>query len=72
MVDSKTPTVVALIPARAGSKRVPGKNIRRLKGHPLIAYTIAAATQSQVFSAVIVSTDSEEVAEIARYYSAEV
>ncbi|WP_293096407.1 acylneuraminate cytidylyltransferase family protein [Moorena sp. SIOASIH] len=72
MVDSKTPTVVALIPARAGSKRVPGKNIRRLKGHPLIAYTIAAATQSQVFSAVIVSTDSEEVADIARYYSAEV
>ncbi|NES41052.1 MAG: acylneuraminate cytidylyltransferase family protein [Moorea sp. SIO2C4] len=72
MVDSKTPTVVALIPARAGSKRVPGKNIRRLKGHPLIAYTIAAATQSQVFSAVIVSTDSEEVAEIARYYSADV
>ncbi|WP_287359731.1 acylneuraminate cytidylyltransferase family protein [Moorena sp. SIO3B2] len=71
-MDSKTPTVVALIPARAGSKRVPGKNIRRLKGHPLIAYTIAAATQSQVFSAVIVSTDSEEVAEIARYYSAEV
>ncbi|WP_287313302.1 hypothetical protein [Moorena sp. SIO1G6] len=71
-MDSKTPTVVALIPARAGSKRVPGKNIRRLKGHPLIAYTIAAATQSQVFSAVIVSTDSEEVAEIARYYNAEV
>ncbi|OLT67688.1 acylneuraminate cytidylyltransferase family protein [Moorena producens] len=71
-MDSKTPTVVALIPARAGSKRVPGKNIRRLKGHPLIAYTIAAATQSQVFSSVIVSTDSEEVAEIARYYSAEV
>jgi len=71
-VDSKTPTVVALIPARAGSKRVPGKNIRPLKGHPLIAYTIAAATQSQVFSAVIVSTDSEEVAEIARYYNAEV
>ena len=71
-MDSKTPTVVALIPARAGSKRVPGKNIRRLKGHPLIAYTIAAATQSQVFSAVIVSTDSEEVAEIARYYSADV
>ncbi|WP_293080853.1 hypothetical protein [Moorena sp. SIO3H5] len=71
-MDSKTPTVVALIPARAGSKRVPGKNIRRLKGHPLIAYTIAAATQSQVFSAVIVSTDSEEVADIARYYNAEV
>ena len=71
-MDSKTPTVVALIPARAGSKRVPGKNIRRLKGHPLIAYTIAAATQSQVFSAVIVSTDSEEVADIARYYTAEV
>ncbi len=64
--------VVALIPARAGSKRVPGKNIRPLHGHPLIAYTIAPALQSGVFDAVIVSTDSEEVAAIARHYGAEV
>lgn len=67
-----TPTLIALIPARAGSKRVPGKNIRRLAGHPLIAYTISAAIQSQVFDAVLVSTDSPEVAAIARYYGAEV
>jgi CMP-N,N'-diacetyllegionaminic acid synthase len=66
------PSIVALIPARAGSKRVVGKNIRVLAGHPVIAYTIAAALQSKVFSAVIVSTDSEEYAEIARYYGAEV
>jgi len=66
------PTVVALIPARVGSKRVPGKNIRPLNGHPLIAYTIAPAIQSGVFDAVIVSTDSEEIAAIARHYGAEV
>jgi CMP-N-acetylneuraminic acid synthetase len=66
------PTIVALIPARAGSKRVPDKNIRRLAGHPIMAYTIAAALESAVFSDVIVSTDSEQYAEIARYYGAEV
>ena len=68
----KTPSIVALIPARAGSKRVRNKNIRPLAGHPLIAYTIAAARQSGVFDAVIVSTDSEEYAAIARHYGAEV
>ena len=66
------PSVVALIPARVGSKRVPGKNIRLLGGHPLIAYTIAPAIQSGVFDAVMVSTDSEEIAAIARHYGAEV
>ena len=65
-------SIVALIPARAGSKRVRNKNIRPLAGHPLIAYTIAAARQSGVFDAVIVSTDSEEYATIARHYGAEV
>jgi CMP-N-acetylneuraminic acid synthetase len=68
----KQPTIVGLIPARAGSKRVPDKNIRSLAGHPLIAYTIAAALESNVFSDVIVSTDSEKYAEMARYYGAEV
>jgi len=62
---------VALIPARAGSKRVPGKNVRLLAGHPMIAYTIAPALQSGVFDAVMVSTDAEEVAAIARHYGAE-
>ena len=65
-------SVVALIPARAGSKRVPDKNIRPLAGHPLIAYTIASALQSQVFSAVIVSTDSQLYGDIASHYGAEV
>ncbi|MBI4665130.1 MAG: acylneuraminate cytidylyltransferase family protein [Nitrospinae bacterium] len=66
------PSVVALIPARGGSVRVPGKNIRPLGGHPAIAYTIRAAVQSGVFSSVIVSTDDEKTAEIARQYGAEV
>ncbi len=65
-------TVVALIPARSGSKRVPDKNIRLLQGHPLIAYSIAAALQSKTFKTVIVSTDSEHYADIARHYGAEV
>jgi CMP-N,N'-diacetyllegionaminic acid synthase len=63
---------VGLVPARAGSQRVPGKNVAPLAGHPLIAYSIAAAQQSGVFDAVVVSTDSEEIAEIARRYGADV
>ena len=65
-------SVVALIPARQGSKRVPGKNVRLLGAHPVMAYTIAAAFESGVFESVIVSTDSEEIASIARHYGAEV
>jgi CMP-N-acetylneuraminic acid synthetase len=64
--------VVGLIPARSGSKRVPDKNIRELGGHPMIAYTIRSAIDSGVFDRVIVSTDSEEYAEIAKRYGAEV
>jgi CMP-N,N'-diacetyllegionaminic acid synthase len=66
------PSAVALIPARQGSKRVPGKNVRVLQGHPMLAYTIAPALESGVFDAVIVSTDSDEIAAIARHYGAEV
>ncbi|HJO02941.1 MAG TPA: acylneuraminate cytidylyltransferase family protein [Acidobacteriota bacterium] len=66
------PNVVALIPARAGSKRIVNKNIRPLAGHPLIAYTIVPALESDLFDTVIVSTDSEEIAAIARHYGAEV
>jgi len=65
------PKVIALIPARCGSKRLPGKNVRKLAGHPLIAYTITAALDSEVFDSVMVSTDSEEYAQVARYYGAE-
>jgi CMP-N-acetylneuraminic acid synthetase len=68
----KQPTIVGLIPARAGSKRVPDKNIRPLAEHPVMAYTITAALDSGVFSDVVVSTDSKHYAEIARYYGAEV
>ena len=71
-MPEKQPTIVALIPARSGSKRVPDKNIRPLAGHPLIAYSITAALQSRIFSAVIVSTDSKRYADIAEYYGAEV
>lgn len=66
------PRAVALVPARSGSRRVPGKNVLPVAGHPLIAYSIAAARESGVFDAVIVSTDSEEIAEVARGYGAEV
>jgi CMP-N,N'-diacetyllegionaminic acid synthase len=66
------PTAVALIPARSGSERVPGKNIFPLGGNPLIAYSIAAAHESGVFDTAIVSTDSSEIADIARRYGAEV
>jgi len=66
------PSAVGLIPARSGSERVPGKNVALLAGHPLIAYSIASALESGIFAAVIVSTDSEEIAEIARDYGAEV
>ena len=69
---TKAPSAVAFIPARVGSKRVPGKNVRVLGGHPMIAYTIGPALESNVFDAVIVSTDSEEIAAIARHYGAEV
>jgi len=71
-MEDKEPSIVALIPARAGSKRVVDKNIRPLAGHPLLAYTISSALQSQVFSAVIVSTDSQIYGDIADHYGAEV
>ncbi|MDJ0817141.1 MAG: acylneuraminate cytidylyltransferase family protein [Desulfobacterales bacterium] len=64
--------IVALIPARSGSKRVPDKNIRPLAGHPLIAYTIAAAVESGIFADVIVSTDSEQYAEVVKHYGADI
>jgi N-acylneuraminate cytidylyltransferase len=69
---SPKPSCIALIPARSGSKRVPDKNIRPLAGHPLIAYSICAALRSGVFAAVVVSTDSEAYARIAREYGAEI
>jgi len=64
--------VVAFIPARSGSKRVPNKNIRSLNGHPMIAYSIRAAIESSIFDSVICATDSKEYADVALYYGAEV
>ncbi|HEY5837392.1 MAG TPA: acylneuraminate cytidylyltransferase family protein [Pyrinomonadaceae bacterium] len=72
MAAETAPSAIALVPARAGSKRVPDKNVRLLSGHPVLAYTIAAARESGVFAAVVVSTDAEEYGEIARHYGAEV
>lgn len=63
---------IALIPARSGSKRILNKNIKILSNHPLIACSIQIAKISGIFSQVIVSTDSEIIADIARYYGAEV
>lgn len=67
-----TETILAVIPARGGSKGLPGKNIRPLAGLPLIAHSIAFARLCPVITRTIVSTDSEEIAAVARHYGAEV
>ena len=64
--------IVAVIPARGGSKSIPKKNVKLLNGHPLIAYSIASALSSKLVSRVIVSTDDEEIAQVALKYGAEV
>ena len=66
------PTAIALIPARSGSERVPHKNVRPLAGHPLVAYAIATARAAGIFERVVCSTDSDEIAAVARRYGAEV
>ena len=63
--------VLAIIPARGGSKGIPRKNIRPFAGHPLIAFSIAAALQAETVRRVIVSTDDEEIASVSRHYGAE-
>ncbi len=65
------PDVLVLIPARGGSKGIPRKNIRLFAGYPLIAYSIAAASQAEMVTRVIVSTDDQEIAEVARHFGAE-
>ncbi len=63
---------IAIITARGGSKRIPRKNIKDFLGKPIIAYSIEAALGSGVFDEVMVSTDDEEIAEIAKKYGAKV
>jgi pseudaminic acid cytidylyltransferase len=63
---------IAIIPARGGSKRIPRKNIKLFSGKPLIAYSIEAAIESELFERIIVSTDDQEIANIAKQYGAEV
>ena len=63
---------IAIIPARGGSKRIPRKNIKPFMGKPIIAYSIEAALQSELFDEVMVSTDDDEIANIAQQYGAKV
>lgn len=63
---------IAIITARGGSKRIPKKNIKEFMGKPMLAYAIEAAQKSGIFDVVMVSTDSEEIADVARKYGAEV
>lgn len=63
---------IALIPARGGSKRIPRKNIKEFHGKPIIAYSIGTALESRLFDRVVVSTDDEEIAELAMSYGASV
>jgi N-acylneuraminate cytidylyltransferase len=66
------PEVLAIVPARGGSKSITRKNIRPFAGHPLLAYSVAAGLQAETVSRVIVSTDDESFAEIAKHYGADV
>ena len=65
-------SIIAIIPARSGSKRIIKKNIRPFHGKPIISYSIRTAQQSNIFDKIIVSTDSQEFADIANSYGAEV
>ena len=71
-MTAPSPSAVALIGARSGSERVRGKNVRVLAGHPLLAYAIETARQSGVFDRLVVSTDDEAIAKVARWYGADV
>ena len=64
--------IIAIIPARGGSKRIPKKNIIDFMGKPMIAWTIEAAVKSKIFDKIIISTDSEEIAKVGRDYGLEV
>lgn len=63
---------IAIIPARGGSKRIPRKNVKPFLGKPMLAYSIEAALATGLFDEVMVSTDDEEIASIARQFGAKV
>ena len=63
---------LCIIPARGGSKRIPRKNVKPFLGKPMLAYSIEAAKQSGLFEEIMVSTDDDEIAEVARQYGASV
>ncbi len=71
MAKKKELKILALIPARSGSKGIPGKNVRDIKGHPLMAYSIGVAQLSRFINRIVVTTDSEDYAKVARDYGAE-
>lgn len=71
-MSNKKYKTVAFIPARSGSKRIRNKNIYPIKNHPLLAYTITTAIESEIFDSVICATDDIKYAQIAEYYGAEV
>jgi len=71
-VKTKNKKIIAIIPARGGSKGIPKKNIKIIAGKPLIAYTIEPALKSKYLERVIVSTDSQEITEVAKKYGVEV
>ena len=72
VTDAESISIFAIITARGGSKRVPGKNIRLLNGKPLIAHTILAAKECALISRCFVSTDDEEIGRVSRKWGAEV
>jgi CMP-N-acetylneuraminic acid synthetase len=71
-VDPSNVSVLALVTARGGSKGIPGKNLKELYGHPLVAWAVAAGVQSNLVTRTICSTDSEEIGMVAERYGAEV
>jgi len=70
--ESGTEPTVCIIPARGGSKRLPGKNIREINGKPLLAYTIEAALGAECFSDVYVSSDDDSILEVAQTHNAKI
>ena len=71
-MTNKKPKVLALIPARGGSRRLPGKNLLKLCGEPITVWSIKAAQQSKYVDRIVVSPDSDEIAEVARAAGADV